>query len=87
MPIFSVSHKIKMKTDKELLIKGIKYIAYTIALMFSAPVVLYQAFKNEGHLFFWPVLIIGFVLAILAIGMGFYSIKIIMDALFSKGEK
>ncbi len=76
-----------MKTDKALLIKGIKHIAYTIALMFSAPVVLYQAFKNEGHAFFWPVLIVGFVLAILAIGMGFYSIKLLMDALFNKGDK
>lgn len=76
-----------MKTDKELLVKGLKFIAYTIALMFSAPVVLYQAFKNEEHLFYWPVLIIGFILAILAVGMGFYSIKIIMDSLFSKANK
>ncbi|MFK7812311.1 MAG: DUF6095 family protein [Maribacter sp.] len=76
-----------MKTDKDLLIKGLKFIAYTIALMFSAPIVLYQAFKNEGHPFYWPVLIVGFILAIFAIGMGFYSIKIIMDSLFSKGSK
>lgn len=75
-----------MRTDKELLIKGLKFIAYTIALMFSAPIVLYQAFKNEGHPFFWPVAIIGFILAILAIGMGFYSIKVLMDALFNKSK-
>jgi len=73
-----------MKTDKDLLIKGLKRIGYTILLMFGAPIVLYQAFKNEGHPFYWPVLIIGFLLAILAIGMGFYSIKTIMEALFSK---
>jgi len=76
-----------MKTNKKLLIKGLKYIGYTVALMFSAPLVLYQAIKNEGHPFFWPVLVVGFVLAILAIGMGFYSIKVIMDALFNKAEK
>jgi len=76
-----------MKTDKELLIKGLKQIVYTIVLMFGAPIVLYQAFKNEGHPFFWPVLVIGFILAILAIGMGFYSIKTIIDSLFSKGNK
>ncbi|TMM53640.1 hypothetical protein FEE95_17205 [Maribacter algarum] len=76
-----------MKTDKNLLIKGLKFIAYTIALMFAAPIVLYQAFKNEGHPFFWPVLIVGFILAILAIGMGFYSIKVIMDSLFKKSSK
>lgn len=73
-----------MKTDKVLLIKGIRYFAITVALMFTAPVVIYQAFKNEGHQWYWPVLIIGFVLAIAAISMGFYSIKVIMDALFAK---
>lgn len=73
-----------MKTDKDLLIKGLKRIGYTILLMFGAPIVLYQAFKNEGHPFFWPVLVIGFVLAITAIGMGFYSIKTIMEALFNR---
>lgn len=73
-----------MKTDKALLIKGLKYIGITIALMFTAPVILSQAFKNEGHPFYWPVLIIGGVLAIGAIASGFYSIKVIMDALFAQ---
>ena len=75
-----------MRTDKELLLKGVKFIAYTIALMFTAPVVLYQAFKNEGHPWFWPVAVTGLVLAIVAIAMGFYSIKTIMDALFNTGK-
>ncbi|MGB5555230.1 MAG: DUF6095 family protein, partial [Flavobacteriaceae bacterium] len=51
-----------MRTDKEVLIKGIKYAAYTIGLMFLAPVVLYQAFKNENHPWFWPVTILGIIL-------------------------
>ncbi len=87
MSTFKAQDKIKMKTDKDLLIKGLKFIGYTVALMFSAPVVLYQAFKNEAHPLYWPVLILGLILAILAIGMGFYSIKVIMDALFSKKNK
>ena len=76
-----------MQTDKDLLVKGLKYLAITVVLMFSAPIVLYQAFKNEGHPFFWPVVIIGFILAILAVGMGFYGIKVIMESLFIKGKK
>lgn len=76
-----------MHTDKRLLAKGLKFIAYTVALMFTAPVVLYQAFKNENHQWFLPVLIVGFILAILAIGFGFYSIKLMMDALFSQKKK
>lgn len=75
-----------MHTDKDLLVKGLKFIAYTIALMFAAPVVLHQAIKNEEHAFFWPVAIVGFILAIAAIAMGFYSIKVIMEALFSANK-
>lgn len=76
-----------MQTDKDLLVKGLKFMAITVALMFSAPVVLYQAFKNQEHPFFWPVMIVGFILAILAVGMGFYGIKIIMESLFKKSQK
>ncbi|MBM1107535.1 hypothetical protein JQC67_15375 [Aurantibacter crassamenti] len=73
-----------MKTDRFLLVKGLKYMGITIALMFTAPVILSQAFKNVGHPFFWPIVIIGGLLAIGAIAGGFYGIKVIMDALFSK---
>ncbi|WP_411031706.1 DUF6095 family protein [Spongiimicrobium sp. 3-5] len=76
-----------MKTDKVLLVKGLKFIAYTVALMFTAPFALYQAFKNQGHPLYIPVLILGLILAIAAMGMGFYSIKILMDAIFGKKNK
>ena len=46
--------------------------------MFSGPVVLYQAFKNQDHPWYIPVLVIG------AVGMGFYSIKTLVDALFGR---
>ena len=68
------------------MIKGVKRLFYTLALMFLAPIVLYQAFKNEEHAWFLPVVIVGGVLAIGAIGMGFYSIKTLVDALFSRGK-
>lgn len=73
-----------MRTDKEMLIKGLKFIAYTIALMFLAPFTIYQAFKNQEHPLYWPVLILGLLLGILAIAMGFYSIKVILDSLFGR---
>jgi formate hydrogenlyase subunit 3/multisubunit Na+/H+ antiporter MnhD subunit len=52
--------------------------------MFLAPIVLFQAFKNQDHAFYIPVLIVGFLLALIAIGLGFYSIRIFIDALFGK---
>ncbi|WP_420400016.1 DUF6095 family protein [Flagellimonas sp.] len=76
-----------MHTDKKLLAKGLKFIGYTVAVMFLAPFTIYQAFKNEGHPAYWPVLIVGLVLAVVAIGLGFYTIKIFMEALFGKKAK
>lgn len=73
-----------MRTDKHLLIKGLKNIVFTIILMFSAPFAIYQAFKNQDHPLYWPVLILGLLLAVAAIAFGFYSIKLIVDAVFGK---
>ena len=73
-----------LRTNKELLIKGAKYLAYTVALMFTAPVILFQAFKNQDHPWYIPVLVLGGIFALAAIAMGFYSIKTLVDALFGK---
>ncbi len=73
-----------MHTNKELLAKGIKRLGLTVLLMFLAPITIYQAFKNETHPWYIPVLIIGLIFAISAIAMAFYSIKTIMDSLFNK---
>lgn len=76
-----------MNTDKDLLVKGVKHFAYTFILMFTAPFILWQAFRNEEHSFYIPVLIIGILFAIGAIAMGFYSVHLIMKALFNSERK
>jgi uncharacterized membrane protein HdeD (DUF308 family) len=52
--------------------------------MFLAPGLIYQAFKNQENPLFWPVLILGLILAIGAIALGFYGIKVLVDAFFGK---
>ncbi|MBT8183739.1 MAG: hypothetical protein KJN76_02775 [Eudoraea sp.] len=56
----------------------------TVLLMFLAPGLIYQAFKNHENPLFWPVLILGLILAVGAIALGFYGIKVLMDAFFGK---
>ena len=73
-----------MRTDKELLVKGLKSFGYTVMAMFLAPLILSQAFKNTDKPLFIPVLILGVLTAGLAIYLGFRSIKIVMDAVFGK---
>ncbi|NND15248.1 MAG: hypothetical protein HKN89_02850 [Eudoraea sp.] len=71
-----------LKTNKQLLVKSLTYLVYTLFLMFLAPVVLFQAFKNQEQALYPYVLQIGLVLVVLAIVMGFYSIYVMMLAIF-----
>ncbi|QLG43884.1 DUF6095 family protein [Costertonia aggregata] len=73
-----------MKTNKNLLFKGLKFLGYTTILMFTAPAIIYRGFQSEGHPLYWPVLILGFILAIGAVLCGFYGIKLLIDSLFGK---
>ena len=73
--------------NTNLLVKGAKLISYTIGLMFLAPYIISQAFKNEAHPFYIPVLVGGLILAIAAVTLGFYSIKVLMDGIFGKKGK
>lgn len=71
-----------MHTNKEKLAKGLKILGITLFLMFAGPTVLWQALRNQGHPFFWPVLILGALLALGAMAFGFYGIKTVVDAVF-----
>ena len=73
--------------SKQPFFKSLKFFFYTVLLMFTAPVVIYEAFKNQQHPLYWPVLIVGILLALAAISMGFYSVKLLMDVIFDKTRK
>lgn len=75
------------RTDKELLVKGLKSFGYTAIFMFLAPVSFYEAIKNDDKPLFIPVLILSIILAGLAIYLGFRSVNIVMDAVFGKKPK
>tara|TARA_B100001029_G_C15045163_1_gene446567 strand:+ start:1342 stop:1575 length:234 start_codon:yes stop_codon:yes gene_type:complete len=68
-------HKIK---------KGLLKMGIFIVLSFFSPVVIYQAFKNKEHPFFWIVLIIGIILCISAIIYGFWAIKVLINGLIGQ---
>lgn len=76
-----------MHTNKDVLAKGIKYLGYTVLLMFLAPIVLYQAFKNQENTLFIPVLIVGGLLAIGAIVLAFKGVNTIMKSMFGDKKK
>ncbi|MFD0763082.1 DUF6095 family protein [Lutibacter aestuarii] len=73
-----------MATDKKELFRGLKYELAALPLLFLAPILItigYKAIKQQNN-YLW--LIIGILLAILAVVLGFLGIQIILNALFNK---
>lgn len=73
--------------DKIALQQGLQRVMYAIVCSFIGPVIVMQAFKNEGHPFYWPVLIVGLLFFIAAIGLGFWGIGRLVTALLGKKRK
>ena len=74
-----------MSSNKDEIVKGIKYMAIALPLMILGPVVLTIGFRaqNDGN-YLW--LIIGGLIIIGAIIVAFKGIKTILNGLFSKDE-
>ena len=67
--------------NTEMLRKGLKRMAGFIVLAFTGPVFVYQALQNQGHSFYYPVLILGLLLCGLSIGLGFWGIRTLTSGL------
>ena len=69
---------------KNNLISGFRKLAITLVLMFTGPVILYQAFSNIGHQWYYIILTIGLILCILSLITLFSGIKSIINHIFDK---
>ncbi|MFV8346684.1 DUF6095 family protein [Flavobacterium sp. ZB4P13] len=72
-----------MATNKELLSKGIKYLAGALPLLFLGPAVIYNAFMNQQNVWHYLVLAIGIIACLAAMFLMFLGLKIIMKSLFN----
>lgn len=73
--------------EKTALQQGLKRIGYAIVLAFTGPVIIMQAFKNEGHPWYWLVLGVGLLLILLALINGFRGISSLVEGLLGKKKK
>lgn len=72
-----------MGTDRNELVRGLKYELATLPLLITAPILItigFKAIKQQNNYLF---LIVGIVLAITAIFLGILGIKIILNAFFN----
>ena len=73
-----------MGTNKKELVRGLKYELATLPLLVAGPILItigFKAIKQQNN-YLW--LVIGAILAISAIILGFWGIKIILNAFFNK---
>ncbi len=71
-------------TDKKLLSKGIKYLAFTLPLLFLCPYLITLSFINKDNSSFYLFIILGIIAGGWALFLFYKGIKTIMDALFEK---
>lgn len=72
-----------MATNKELLLKGIKYLTGALPLMFIGPSLIYNAFQNQHTNWHYLVLGIGIVACLSSMLLIFLGLKIIMKGIFN----
>jgi len=72
------------RTNKDLLVKGVKTMGGSLLLMFLGPILFYIAATNKEKPLYIPLLIISFIICIGAIILAFKGLKIILEGIFHK---
>ena len=70
------------RTNKAVLIKGLKTMGVTLLMLFLGPFLLHAGLSNPDKLLSLPLVIMGLLVCGAAIYLGFKGIKIIMDSIF-----
>jgi len=70
------------RTDKAILIKGLKIMGLSLVCMFLGPTLIYIAFSNQEKPLYIPILIVSIIVCSLAIFFAFKGIKTILDSMF-----
>ena len=75
-----------MGVNKEILNRGIKYMAWALPLIFIGPPMIYNAFINKNNGWHYLVLAIGIGICLGAIYCMFKGIQAIVNSLFENND-
>ena len=73
-----------MSTNRDVLLKGVKYLSGSLPLFFIGPSIIYNSQMNLGNKWHYLVLIIGIIFCLGAMFLMFLGIKTIMKSMFDK---
>lgn len=72
------------RTDKDILMKGLKQMGICLILMFAGPTLLHLTLNNKEKALYVPLLIVSIFLCVLAISFLFIGINTILNSIFKK---
>ena len=72
------------KTDRDVLLKGLKTMGLSLASMFLGPTLIHIALTNKEKPLYIPILIIAILVCALAIYFAFKGNNTILDSIFKK---
>ncbi|MCB0463752.1 MAG: DUF6095 family protein [Flavobacteriaceae bacterium] len=72
------------RTNKDVLVKGIKKMAISLIMMFAGPTLFYIVTTNKEKPFYIPLLIISLLICAGAVFFAFKGIQTILKSIFSK---
>jgi len=70
------------KTDKKVLLKGIKTLAFALLSLFMGPILLSFAFSKPDDKLYLPLLITGCAISAMAVIMLFKGVRNIMNRMY-----
>jgi len=70
------------RTNRPLLIKGLKTMGFTLLALFIGPFLLHAGLSNPEKPLYLPLVMTGIGVCLAAIYLGLRGIKIIMDSIF-----
>ncbi|MFD2727474.1 DUF6095 family protein [Hyunsoonleella rubra] len=72
------------RTNKKVLVKGIKTLVFALLSLFMGPILLSFAFSKPDDKLYLPLLIMGCAISAMAVIMMFKGIRTIMNSMFKK---
>ena len=72
------------RTDKTVLVKGLKIMGYSLICMFLGPTLFYIAGTNSEKPLYIPLLILAIIICGLAVYFAFKGLNTIMKSMFHK---
>ena len=74
----------KNRTDKDILVKGLKQMGICLILMFTGPTLLHLTLDNKEKSLYIPLLIVSIILCISAVVFLFIGINTVLNSIIKK---